>query len=128
ARELLAAASVLGQGMSFSHLRHVANLDENEALQAIDDVLRVRLLQEGEIAPGVYAFTHDKIRNVVYTDAGEARQRVFHRRAFEALRDGAPAATLAHHALLAHLEDQALQFSRAAGDDAVRLLAARDAL
>jgi len=33
-----------------------------------------------------YFFTHDKIRDVVYTEAGEARRRIFHRRALDVLQ------------------------------------------
>ena len=47
-----------------------------------------------------YAFANDMLRDVVYTEAGDARRRLFHRRALavlEAARDSA--AVLAHHAL-----------------------------
>ena len=47
-----------------------------------------------------YSFTHEKIRQVAYTEMGHARRRLLHRRAFEVLEEGgAPAARLAHHAL-----------------------------
>jgi tetratricopeptide (TPR) repeat protein len=75
-----------------------------------------------------YVFGHDTIRDVVYVEAGDARRRVFHRRAFEALEGVAQAAQLAHHALAAGLDEAGLQYSRAAGDEAVQLLASRDAI
>ncbi len=133
ARELLAAAAVLGQDFTFEQLCRVANLSEDEALLAADAVVRAHLLREAEAdragsAVGTYYFTHDKIRDVAYAEAGDARQRVFHRRALEALQATAPAAQLARHAVAAGLEEPALRFSLAAGDDAMRLLAARDAL
>ncbi|MBW3634219.1 MAG: AAA family ATPase, partial [Chloroflexi bacterium] len=133
ARDLLAAAAILGQGFSFELLCHVARLTENEALPALDTVLRSHLLREIDeteipTGEGRYIFAHDKIRDVVYREAGEARRRVFHRRALEVLREaGAPAAELARHALAAGLDEPALQFSVAAGDEAMRLLAVRDA-
>ena len=47
-----------------------------------------------------YSFTHEKIRQVAYTEMGHARRRLLHRRAFEVLEEGgAPAAQLARHAL-----------------------------
>ena len=131
ARELLIAAAVLGQGFTFEQVCRVAGLHEDEALGAIDAVLRAHLLREaatdGE-ATATYAFTHDKIRDVAHDEAGDARRRAFHRRAVEALRDAAPAAQLARHALAAGLQESAARFGLAAGDEALRLLAARDAL
>ena len=35
-----------------------------------------------------YSFTHEKIRQVAYTEAGTARRRMLHRRAFELLEEG----------------------------------------
>jgi tetratricopeptide (TPR) repeat protein len=52
-----------------------------------------------------------------------------HRRAFEVLKEsGAPAAQLARHALLGGLAEQSFGYSVAAGDDAVEVFAARDAI
>ncbi len=131
-RELLAAGSVLGQGFTFNQLCQVARLDEDDALLAIDEVLRAHVAREttmGDgLATGGYLFTHDKIRDVVYAEAGDARRRVFHRRALEVLVGVASAAQLAHHALAAGLEEAGVRFSRAAGDEAVQRLAARDAV
>lgn len=129
ANELLAAAAVLAQEFTFAQLCRVAGVDEDAALPALDQVVRVQLLREAtDRATGDYAFRHDRIRDAVYAEAGPARQRVFHRRAAEALAEAAPASRLAHHALAAALDEPALRFSTAAGDEALRLLAAGDAL
>ncbi|MDP9371493.1 MAG: AAA family ATPase [Chloroflexota bacterium] len=131
ARALLTAAAVLGQGFTFEQVCRVAGLREDEALLAVDATVRAHLLREaaadGE-GTATYAFTHDKIRDVAHAEAGDARRRIFHRRAVEALQDTAPAAQLARHALAAALQEPSARFSRAAGDEALRLLAARDAL
>jgi len=131
---LLAAGSVLDHGFVFEHLCQVADLKDNEGLLALDEVLTHRLLresreEESRSALGRYFFTHDKIRDVTYTEAGEARRRIFHRRAFEGLQEvAAPPATLAHHALAAGLVEPAFRWSVAAGDEAMRLSAVRDAI
>ncbi len=133
ARELLTAAAVLGQGFGFDLLCRVGRLADDDALPALDAVLQGRLLREtvdgeGRSGDGRYVFAHDKIRDVVYMEAGEARRRVFHRRALEALEEeAAPAAQLARHAQAAGLDAPALDLSIVAGDAAMRLLAARDA-
>jgi DNA-binding SARP family transcriptional activator len=132
AQGLLAAAAVLGQGFDFHQLCRVADLAEGEALPALDELLRAHLLREirhdGPALGATYGFSHDKLRDVTYEEAGEARRRVFHRRALETLGPDAPPAGLAHHALAAGLLGAALGHTQAAGDQAMRVLAARDAI
>ncbi|HEY6410986.1 MAG TPA: AAA family ATPase, partial [Ktedonobacteraceae bacterium] len=131
---LLVAAAVLGQGITFEHLCAVANLAEHDGLSALDEVLHSYLLQESEresrrMADGRYVFAHAKIRAVVYAEAGEARRSIFHRRAVKALQAAAaPAAVLGYHALAAGLIEPAFRWSLAAGDEAMRVLASRDAI
>ena len=136
ALSLLAAASVLGHDAEFERLRAVAGLGEDAGLAAWDELLTSGLLvAEREPAPprpaaaSRYRISHDKIRDVTYTEAGEARRRIFHRRALETLEgEGAPAAELAHHALGAGQGKAAYHYSLAAGDDAMRVFALRDAI
>src|SRR5918998_5142426 len=61
---------------------------------------------------------------------GQARRRVLHRRALEVLEEegSAPAAQLARHALAGGLAEPAFGYSVAAGDDAVEVFAAHDAI
>ncbi|HZU03849.1 MAG TPA: AAA family ATPase [Ktedonobacteraceae bacterium] len=131
---LLVAGAVLGQGITFEQLCQVAEIEEHEGLPALDEVLRSGLLQEsehagGRMTAGGYVFAHEKIRAVVHAEAGEARRRIFHRRALEALQAAAaPAAILAYHALAAGLAEPAFRWSLAAGDEAMRMVAVRDAL
>ena len=76
-----------------------------------------------------YAFVNDMLRDVVYTEAGDARRGLFHKRALEILEaSGASAAVLAHHALTAGLAQAAFRHSLAAGREALRLSATREAI
>src|SRR5216683_2209625 len=131
---LLAAGAVHGQGITFELLCQVADLAEHDGLSALDEVLHSHLLQESEreggpMTDGRYVFAHAKIRAVVYTEAGEARRSIFHRRALEVLQEAAaPAAVLAYHALAAGLAEPAFRWSLAAGDEAMRVVAVRDAI
>ncbi len=131
---LLVAGAVLGQGINFEHLCQVADLAEEDGLPALDEVLHSNLLyeskREGErLTDGRYMFAHAKIRAVVYAEAGEARRSIFHRRAVQALQAAAaPAAALAYHALAAGLAEPACRFSVMAGDEAMRVVAVRDAI
>ncbi|MFL5704884.1 MAG: ATP-binding protein, partial [Ktedonobacteraceae bacterium] len=131
---LLVAGAVLGQGTTFERLCQVADLTEENGLSALDEVLHSGLLHESEreggpVTAGRYVFAHQKIRAVVYAEAGEARRRIFHRRALQALQaTAAPAAELAYQALSAGLTEPAFHWSLVAGDEAMRVSAVRDAL
>ncbi|MBW7885698.1 MAG: AAA family ATPase, partial [Caldilineaceae bacterium] len=130
ALSLLAAGAVLHHGFTFEQVRHVAGVSEQEGLLALDSLLESRLLVEDRQAHlQPYAIAHDKIRDIVYTEAGDARRRIYHRRAFDLLlAEPAPAAELARHARAAGLAGSAFRHSLAAGDDAMHLSAVRDAI
>jgi DNA-binding SARP family transcriptional activator len=124
ARELLEAGAVLGQDFDFSVVRQVTQLEEDQALNALDELLRSRLILE---ANANYVFSHDKVREVSFDEAGEARRRVYHRRAFHSLQGKrASASVLARHAHGAHLWLEAFRASIQAGDEATNVYAWRE--
>ncbi len=128
---LLAAAAVLEQQITFERLCAVSNLTQDVGLPALDELVSGRLLLEITQASGAstYAFANSMIRDVVYTEAGDARRRLFHQRALgvlEAAEDSA--AVLAHHALAAGLAEAAFRYSLAAGQRALRLSAVSEAI
>ena len=126
------AAAVLGDGFDGARLCQATTLDEMSGLQALDELLERGLIREARLGddPTVrFDFTHDRIREVTYDDAGEWRRQVLHRRALEAFAAaGAPAARLAEHAVRAGMAERAFHLSLTAGDEAMRLFAVRDAL
>jgi len=128
---LLAGGAVLEHRITFERICSISNVSEDLALPALDELISGRLLLE-TVQPSVasaYAFTNDMLRDVVYTEAGDARRRLFHRRALEILeKDGESAAVLAHHALAAGLAQAAFHYSLAAGREALRLLAVSEAI
>ena len=128
---LLAGAAVLEKQITFEHLCAIANVNYDLALPALDELISGRLLLEAE-QPGVgstYFFVNDMLRDVVYTEAGDARRRLFHRRALENLETaGESAAVLAHHALAAGLTQATFQYSLIAGQEAQRISAVNEAI
>ncbi|MFO7679138.1 MAG: BTAD domain-containing putative transcriptional regulator [Chloroflexota bacterium] len=140
AKDLLTAVSVLAQHATFERLCHVAGLGEMQAIEALDDLLGKQLLHEADSAlilshhDPVYSFSHQKVSDVVYAEAGAARRRLLHRRAFETLRSSAtplvspPAADLAHHALHAGLLAETIHHSLIAGNEAMAIFAVRVAI
>lgn len=128
---LLTGGAVLEHRITFEHICAISNLSEDLALPALDELISVRLLLE-TAHPGVvssYAFTNDMVRDVVYTEAGDARRRLFHRRALEVLEiSGESAAVLAHHAQVAGLLQAGFHYSFAAGREALRISAVSEAV
>jgi DNA-binding SARP family transcriptional activator len=127
---LLAAGAVLESGLTFERLCAISGMTENTGLPALDELVSSQLLLEVAQAgaASIYTFTHNMIRDVVYTEAGDARRRLFHRRALDLLEaSGESSAVLAHHALTAGLPEAAFHHSLAAGQEALRLSAASEA-
>jgi predicted ATPase len=128
---LLAAGATLERGLTFARLVATASVSEEAGLPALDELVSSRLLVEGVLpaGAGAYTFPNDMVRDVVYTEAGDARRHLFHRRALELLAAAQePEAVLAHHALVAGQAEAAFAHSRAAGEAALRLLAAGEAI
>ena len=128
---LLAAGAVLEQRIIFERLCAISNVTEDLGLPALDELVSGRLLLE-VVQSGVasaYAFANDMLRDVVYTEAGDARRRLFHRRALEILEAaGDSAAVLAHHAQAAGLAQPTFHNSLVAGREALHLSAVSEAI
>jgi predicted ATPase len=128
---LLAGGAVLEHRITFERMCAISNLSEDLALPALDELISGRLLLETvqSGATSAYTFTNDMLRDVVYTEAGDARRRLFHRRALEALdKGGESAAVLAYHALAAGLAQVAFHYSLTAGREALHLSAVSEAV
>jgi len=128
---LLVGGAVLEQRITFEHLTEISNVTEDLALPALDELISSRLLLEATLPSidSAYAFVNDMLRDVVYTEAGDARRRLFHRRALEILEvEGESAAVLAHHALAAGQKQAAFHHSVTAGREALRLSVTSEAI
>jgi len=127
--DILLAASVVGRECSFETLCQVANINEPEALEAVEGLLNGNLLAESLAVRRPYTFAHDYIREVVYNASHQVRRRIFHRRALNALESQrATAAECAYHALASLLDEPAIRYSLIAGDDALRANAFQESL
>ena len=138
--QLLTAGAVLGSAFDFDTLLAVSGRGEDEAVDAIEELLMLRILREEE-QPGIgaaplYGFTHESLRTMVHADASAARKRLLHRRAAAVLagpgrrggeRDAA-AAQIAHHYQAAGSAEEAARYFKAAGDHARTLFANVDAI
>ncbi|HET9299212.1 MAG TPA: AAA family ATPase, partial [Candidatus Polarisedimenticolaceae bacterium] len=130
--EVLRAAAVLGKTFEFDELLAVAGeRGEEPLLDAVDAATGAQLLVVGR--DGSFAFTHDKIREVLYEELNPIRRRRLHRRTAEGLqgiseRRPVPAEKLAHHFIEAGDHERGLQWARQAGADAQALFAYDEAI
>jgi hypothetical protein len=100
---LMAAGTVLGDTFSAERLLQVAAVEERSGEQALDQLVRGKLLREVP-ETGEYSVDHTLVREVLYAGLGVARRRRLHRRALAVLAaEGAPQTELQRHAQAAGL-------------------------
>jgi len=126
---------VLGNQASAQRLWQVAELGVQAGVEALEEAVGSGILREEEAGgpgagrPSSYCFTHDLIREVVYTELGEARRQVLHQRALARLEsEGARASELAYHARASGETGAAYRYSVQAGDEALAIFAVEDAI
>ncbi len=133
AREWLVCAAVVGRAFDFDLLRCVQDVDEERALETIDELLRRGLLREGSgIAGHDYEFVHWLVQEVAYTGIHHRRKRRLHRRIGEAMesRSGDQpivASVLAHHFEAGGDLEKALHYHHLAARNAAAVLAWQEA-
>jgi len=132
ARQLVIACAVLGEQATAQHLWQIAGLEMQPGLDALEEAVGNGILREEAIRSrrsSNYHFAHNLIREVVYTEIGEARRHVLHQRAFLLLQaEGASATQLVDHALAAGMVKDADQYSSQAADEAAMIFALEDAI
>ena len=87
--QLLSAASAFSGGFRFDIAAAGAGLDEDAALDAVDQALEAQLIRRTP-APDAYEFTHALIRHTLYSEINPSRQVRLHRRLAEALEASLP--------------------------------------
>ena len=129
ASAVLSAAAVIGRNCNFSLLESVSGTDEQNSLDALDELLSARLIVETRNEARPYIISHDRIRETVYAQLSEARRQVFHRRTLTALMEAkAPSAELATHAFASREWQAAFHHNLKAGDEAMRLYEVKTAV
>ena len=122
ARVVLEGASVAGDTFDPELAAATADVPEDEALDALDELLGLDLVRSTEI-PRRFRFRHPLVRRAVYELTPGGRRLAAHERCAAALAErGAPASARAHHAEFAAREGDmsAIALLREAGDAATR--------
>ena len=143
AADTLRTAAALGKIFGFRELAAVSATDEDALLDTLDEASAAQLVRPVEGSES-FAFTHDKIREVLYEEMNPIRRRRLHQRIGESLERilaappspgarGAAAESvrvqdLAHHFTQAGDFERSLKYLRQAADNARRVFAHDEAL
>ena len=123
ARQVVAAAAVLGRSFDGDTVRAVSGRTEDETVTSLEELVSRGLIVEGSLD---YDFAHGLLRVLVYEETSRARRRLLHGRA--AAVPGAAPAVVARHLQLAGRDDDAARAFREAGDRARQVFANAEAL
>lgn len=119
--------SIAGGQMSYPYLLHVTRLEEQRLLDVLDSLLELGLVTEHRSnLEGQYAVSHDRYAEIDYATIPSPRRKQMHRRYADRLlanKDLAAehSAMLAHHLYQGGEVAQAVHYSLAAGEYALRL-------
>jgi serine/threonine protein kinase/tetratricopeptide (TPR) repeat protein len=130
--DALRAAAVLGKTFTIDELTAATEgQNENKLLDALDEAVAAQLLAADR--DEAFAFTHDKIREVLYEELNPIRRRRLHRRTaegLERLREKAHVSveTLAHHFIHAGDYERGLTYAKQAAIEAENIFAYDEAI
>ena len=131
AQRVLEVAAVLGPEFPFGALLRTSGEEEERLAEAVDRLVGQGLLFE---SPGeLLAFPEARLRKRVYDDLPDARRRLLHRRAGEALETSgatglATTYALARHFYLGGADEKSVRYNTVAAEMAKRGLAPEVAL
>jgi DNA-binding SARP family transcriptional activator len=94
-RSLVDVAAVIGRRFEFALLQRASGLDEDEAADGVEELVRRRILEQTEDG---FEFAHDQIRQVHHADLVAPRRALLHRRVAAALESLHPG-DVGRHAL-----------------------------
>lgn len=134
AQQVLAAAATIGRSFELATVAAASGRREEETVQALEELLAHRLVLES--GADRLDFAHAQVRQVVYADLSQLRQRLLHRRVGDALavqarRTGAEetvAGVLAYHYQHGGEDEKAAHYAFVAGEQARRVFANRAAI
>jgi hypothetical protein len=133
---VLSVASIVGREFDATLLEAVADLQDNELLDALEEATRAQLVSESHEVTGRFEFTHALIRETLYSELSSPRRVRLHRCVADAIerlsenKPNLPLAELAYHfwqAASAGAVDKAIDYATRAGDRAADALAHEEA-
>ena len=78
--KMLTLASTMTGGFSWEELKAIADIDETELVELVEESLEMQLIQERKgDRIGTYDFTHALIRQTLYSELSTPRKVMLHR-------------------------------------------------
>jgi hypothetical protein len=133
ANAVLQLAAVVGRNFDLAVLDHLADLDRDSVLAAVDEAVQAQVVTEIDV--GCYMFSHALVRSTLYDELRPTRRARLHERVAEALSLVYADVLEPHLGELAYHYarsigtgdvNKAVEYSRRAGDRAVGQLAFDD--
>jgi eukaryotic-like serine/threonine-protein kinase len=129
-QEVLRLAAVFGRKFEFDLLCQVADLDEDDLIEALEQAERAQLIREVSAGGGgLFSFAHALIPTALVEGLSGLRRRRLHRRVAAVIEDRNPHdyEALAHHYAAAADEERAILYYGRAGERALVVCANEDA-
>ncbi|ALG08812.1 ATP-binding protein [Kibdelosporangium phytohabitans] len=123
-RDLLGAASVLGEEIDISLVAKVAGLSGQEAGEVLDEAVRAGILR---VRPS-FSFVHALVRDALYEQLAPSQRTALHHLAAEALAGTGLAGPIANHWRLAGDTGKTVHWARKAAASALEELAYDEAV
>jgi tetratricopeptide (TPR) repeat protein len=132
-KKILEYGSVIGQEFRYDLLIESSGVDEGHAVDALEKLMDLSILDETEQAGEVYyRFSNNLMYEVVYNNLSRAKRRLMHKKvgtAIEGLGAGAGVTyALAYHFQMAGEMIKALDYSIRAGETAMAMFASDEAM
>ena len=130
---ILAIASVIGREFSIEVLERVAELPRDRLLELVEEAEGQRIVDEVTQPSLRYSFSHALVREALYEELGTTQRVRLHRRIAEVIEeicgdDRDPhLEELAHHFLEAQELERAIEYSEAAANRSVEVMAFEEA-
>jgi predicted ATPase/DNA-binding CsgD family transcriptional regulator len=131
-QEVLTLGAVAGRRFSFTLLRELTEMNEQELLQVIRQLITAQLVVEE--SADQFAFRHALTREAVYAKLMQRERKALHQRVAETLERvyaetmDAHVVDFAYHYYAAEMWAKALEYSRRAGEKAQALYAPHEAI
>ncbi|CAN5351978.1 AAA family ATPase [soil metagenome] len=132
ARELIEIASAIGREFTFRVLALASHFQDAQLVRALDELWHRRIIREQ--GADAYDFSHDKLREIAYSNMSAAKRHRMHllvARAFEELKGSFTqdiSGVLAFHYDQAGQQLKAIPFYKKAAEGAIRIYANQEAV
>ncbi len=132
ARKVAELGAAIGRAFTLDLLFLAGGEDEEIVIHALDELWQKRIVREQKV--NLFDFTHDKLREVAYTETSAPQRRLLHRRIAQALETLNPdeldpvSPQVAAHYEQAGLFEQAIPYFQRAGATAAGVYANEEAI